>query len=157
MLLVAPLAPADIDAALALMLQPQVRELLFAGPPVTPETLRQRAYFVARLQLSGPLVGVLGLHAEGLSYAIDPALWGRGLGRELLATACHTLAPAAGLRPLRALVRRDNLRSRRLLERAGFRFAGLRQLPRGAVLRYEHPLSNPARLAAAGPHPHPEP
>lgn len=158
MLLVAPLAPADLDAALALVLQPRVREPLFAGPPLTPDTLRQRTYFVARLAPQGPVVGLLGLHAEGLSYAIDPALWGRGLGGELLATACHTLAPAAGLRRLQALVQRDNLRSRRLLERTGFRFCGLRPMPRGPVLRYEHPLPNPARPAAAGPpQPHPEP
>ena len=154
MLLVAPLIATDVDAARALMLHPQVRGPLFMGPhPLSAEILLQRTYFVGRLQRGGPLVGVLGLHAEGLSYAVDPELWGRGLGREMLRIACHALAPAAGLACLQALVQRDNVRSRRLLERAGFRFAGVVGPPlagAAAVLRYAYRISPPARPAAAG-------
>lgn len=73
----------------------------------------------------GALVGSVRLGPDHLSYFVDPACWGRGFGSEM-ATACCRLAPLIGIRMLRTTVVRENAASRRILEKAGFVFDGMR-------------------------------
>jgi ribosomal protein S18 acetylase RimI-like enzyme len=86
--------------------------------------------------------------SAGELYAIyvDPARWGAGAGRELLATALAGLS-GAGYRLMRLWVLEGNLRARRFYERAGLGPDGERQFftPRGSTtelpeVRYSAPL-----------------
>lgn len=84
-------------------------------------------------------VGFSPLHGEDdveVSYAIAESDRGRGYGAESLAQACRWAASTFGVTRLLALTASDNVASRRVLERAGFRhvrdeervFQGVRQL-----------------------------
>jgi RimJ/RimL family protein N-acetyltransferase len=56
-----------------------------------------------------------------VSYFLHPAAWGFGYATELM-SACTDLADhALELREVRAFARPENVRSRRVLEKAGFR------------------------------------
>lgn len=59
-----------------------------------------------------------GLEAAELSWALSPAARGRGLGQALIA-ALITLSP----KPVRAVIRSDNLASRRAAEASGLSLA----------------------------------
>jgi RimJ/RimL family protein N-acetyltransferase len=148
-LLISRLQEADVVAALALMADPAVRDWLRLGSfKPNPHRLLHGPYFASRLRCGDGLAGVLGLHPDHLSYAIAPALWGQGLGGEMVSAACDALAPAAGMHRLSARVQRDNLRSRRLLESAGFRFAGLvPTFERPAVAALQYDCQIPRRCA----------
>lgn len=69
----------------------------------------------------GPLVsGVEDGPAMGLAYVVDPARWGRGIGRQAL----HTVVASpvvADVRLFVAGIDADNTASRRCAEAAGFR------------------------------------
>jgi 8-oxo-dGTP diphosphatase len=86
------------------------------------------------------LMGVAGIEtrpdgAGELGYWLGRSFWGRGYGQEA-ALATIARARAAGIVRFVAFVHRDNLRSRGLLERCGFRPAGtsLRQGRDGELL-----------------------
>lgn len=65
------------------------------------------------------------LKSGSLGYWIDSAVAGRGLASLAVALVCdHAFGPA-GLHRLQADIRPENLRSRRLVERLGFRREGL--------------------------------
>jgi RimJ/RimL family protein N-acetyltransferase len=75
------------------------------------------------------VVGAAQLSHGEISYCIDPAFWSQGYGYELVRTICGIARDPIGLERLFAKVLRDNLRSRRILERLGFLFCGLEYLP----------------------------
>lgn len=122
-LVVAP-AGADDEAALgALLTLPTVRDMLRPVEATLRRVTRPQR-FVARLAGEGTLAGMLALEDGWLWYAVDPLHWGHGFGREIVHAALTKVAPALGLHGVQASVLRDNVRSRRLLESAGFRFLG---------------------------------
>jgi RimJ/RimL family protein N-acetyltransferase len=106
------------------------------------------------------VVGMVRLDRTSLSYFVDPARWGRGYAGAMVAVACGPVAVSLGLARVEAEVLRDNHRSRRVLERAGFRFAGLAQrlwagLPASvAVLQFERAIEGapdlPVRMTVEG-------
>jgi RimJ/RimL family protein N-acetyltransferase len=55
-----------------------------------------------------------------IAYELASAYWGRGLGRRAVEAMIGELATHHGVRRLSAVLKRDNLRSMRLLERLGF-------------------------------------
>jgi ribosomal-protein-alanine N-acetyltransferase len=78
---------------------------------------------------SGAFIGECGLReiAAGgpeieLSYGLLPETWGRGLGSEAARAALAFGLEVAGLRTIYAIARADNGRSRRLMEKLGFKF-----------------------------------
>lgn len=96
---------------------------------------------VARERNVGRIVGAVQFDGNRLAYLVDPELWGRGFGVEMV-TACIAQVPALfSLHELRASLLRENRASQRILERAGFWFSGLEQIRWGtgaarAVLNY---------------------
>lgn len=60
---------------------------------------------------------------------VDPAAWGTGVARDLLASATDSLR-ARGLRAATLAVARDNARARRFYEREGWRATGAEELER---------------------------
>ncbi len=55
-----------------------------------------------------------------IAYELASAWWGRGLARQALEGMLGELAGRYGVRSFTAVLKRTNLRSRRLLERVGF-------------------------------------
>jgi len=81
------------------------------------------------LLATGPDAAVLGVacvRARTLAVLVDPAHWGQGIGRDLVSGLCAHLDRIDRGVELAALVYRENTRSRRVIEAAGFSFAGLR-------------------------------
>lgn len=58
-----------------------------------------------------------------IAYELASAFWGRGLGREAVQAMIDELAASYGVGSLTAVLKRENFRSRRLLERLGFTIA----------------------------------
>jgi [ribosomal protein S5]-alanine N-acetyltransferase len=55
-----------------------------------------------------------------IAYVLNSRHWGHGIAREAVDAMTEELAGAYGVRTLSAVLKRDNLRSLRLLERLGF-------------------------------------
>lgn len=64
----------------------------------------------------------------GIAYVLASAFWGKGLASEAVLTMCDELAARYGVRRFSAVLKRANLRSRRLLERLAFSQASPEQL-----------------------------
>jgi RimJ/RimL family protein N-acetyltransferase len=63
------------------------------------------------------------VHADGraaIAYELSSAYWGRGLARQAVEAMIDELVERHGVHELTAVLKRENLRSRRLLERLGF-------------------------------------
>ncbi len=58
-----------------------------------------------------------------IAYVLASAWWGRGLARRAVEAMIGELVESHGARELTAVLRRDNERSRRLLDRLGFTLA----------------------------------
>ncbi|HUQ19130.1 MAG TPA: GNAT family N-acetyltransferase [Gemmatimonadaceae bacterium] len=76
------------------------------------------------IEVDGEVAGNIGcfLH-EGsweVGYWLGKSYWGRGIGTEALTKFLATIP----MRPIRAGVAKDNIASRRVLEKAGFRMIG---------------------------------
>jgi RimJ/RimL family protein N-acetyltransferase len=83
--------------------------------------------WVIRLPGSG-LIGYVQatVHANGhaaIAYELASAWWGRGLASEAVRAVIGELAQRHGARSLGAVLKRDNQRSLRLLQRLGFTLA----------------------------------
>ena len=65
------------------------------------------------------------LRSGSLGYWVDRAVAGRGMASLAVALVCDHAFGAAGLHRLQADIRPENLPSRRLVERLGFRREGL--------------------------------
>ncbi|WP_418057942.1 GNAT family N-acetyltransferase [Pimelobacter simplex] len=135
----------DLDDLAALHADPAVMAHLVPGRPETDAEVRARlaAYREEQVRpgwtkwrvadLTGRMVGRAGFgpHPAGreLGYTLSRSLWGRGLASELAAAliAWHRAHPMPAGAPgaLVAFATTDNTASRRVLEKAGFGFAGV--------------------------------
>ena len=109
-------------------------------PPASVDALRERyrrlesrrssdgrelwLNWVVRLG-EGPLIGYVQatVHPDGtadIAYILASEYWGRGIGQAAVRLMIAELAAGHGVRRLRAVLKRANARSRRLLERLGF-------------------------------------
>ena len=142
----------DIDALFDLHADPRVmRHWSFARwsgraqaiahvERITRECASLETYpWAATLAGDDRLVGTCtlsGVHRERhrgvVSYALVPALWGRGLAREMLGLALDHAFDALGLRRIEADIQADNHASRHLAERLGFVREGFMRERRGA-------------------------
>lgn len=103
------------------------------------------APWTLRCASSGDVIGWGGLCRDPadpkwgleLVYFLKPSAWGSGLALEL-ALAAVTLADSAGCLDLQAFAHRENIASRKVLTRAGFRL--VRYVPELDRLQFEHPL-----------------
>jgi len=91
---------------------------------LSPDGREQWLNWVIRLPPAG-LIGYVQatVHAQGraaIAYELSSAYWGRGLARQALEGMIAELAGHYAVRSLVAVLRRENLRSLRLLERLGF-------------------------------------
>jgi ribosomal-protein-alanine N-acetyltransferase len=80
------------------------------------------------------------VHPNGhaaIAYELSSAYWGRGLARQAVQAMISELVEHHQVRGLYAILNRRNLRSRRLLERLGFRFAPPPEYERHKVSRDE--------------------
>jgi ribosomal-protein-alanine N-acetyltransferase len=112
-------------------------------PPASLEWLRNRyEYLESRQSTDGtqqwlnwvirlPTSELIGyvqatVHAgdrAGIAYELSSAYWGRGLARAAVEAMIAELGSSYGVRELSAVLKRENQRSRRLLERLGFTLA----------------------------------
>ncbi len=96
---------------------------------------------------TGELLGNVQFAGHNLGYFLKPSSWGRGYGSEMVKACCETIPQSLGLRFLTASTIRENVASRRILEKSGFTFTGLDQqtgyLGHGhfAILHYRLELS----------------
>jgi RimJ/RimL family protein N-acetyltransferase len=72
-------------------------------------------------------------HTASVGYWLDPALWGRGLGTEMVGELVRHMREATDIEQLTAACFGWNPASRRVLEKTGFRQEGLR---RGVVRKW---------------------
>jgi [ribosomal protein S5]-alanine N-acetyltransferase len=112
-------------------------------PPESVEALRERfrrlesrrssdgrelwLNWVVRME-GGPLMGYVQatVHPDGtadIAYILGSAYWGQGIGQAAVRLMIGELSAHHGVRRLRAVFKRPNVRSRRLLERLGFSVA----------------------------------
>jgi RimJ/RimL family protein N-acetyltransferase len=88
------------------------------------------------------------LEQDFISYFVHPGFWRRGIGTRFVAMLVSELHRRRGLTEVKASVLRQNVASQRILERVGFKFAGLSQrqdgMTRHAVLNYKRSLRWPA-------------
>ena len=63
-----------------------------------------------------------------IAYVLNSAFWGRGLARRAVEAMIAELVERYQVRHLAAVLKQDNLRSLRLLERLGFRAATAEEL-----------------------------
>jgi [ribosomal protein S5]-alanine N-acetyltransferase len=129
------------------MLDPRVGETLWPAPTTPPAEADLRASLEAKLEhwerhgfgswlmrdrASGETVGrgglqycdVLDERAVEVGWAVRPEWWGRGFATELAQTSVEVAFEVIGLPELIAFTLPDNAASRRVIEKAGFRYVG---------------------------------
>jgi RimJ/RimL family protein N-acetyltransferase len=132
----------DVDASLAMDLDPQVHRYIFAKPP---DPGHWRARIVAHITSGEPRIGGLWvverrdepgflgwcglfpLNYSGLieiGYRYVPAAWGQGIGSEAARAVLDHGFRALALDPIVAVTHPDNRASQRVLEKIGLRAAG---------------------------------
>ena len=72
-----------------------------------------------------------------IAYELSSAYWGRGLAREAVQAMICELVDHYAVRSLQAVLKRENMRSMRLLERLGFSMASPEQQAAQQVERNE--------------------
>jgi len=115
---------------------------VWAGPGDAAEGVVRLS---ARSRETTEVVGGVGLSRGELSFFVARALWGQGYGTAMVRAFLQQADERMGLVVLLARIQRENLASRRLVERVGFRFCGLERRPDGLpfVLRYERRVGWP--------------
>lgn len=93
----------------------------------SPDGREQWLNWVVRLP-TGALIGFVQatVYPDGraaIAYETSSAYWGRGLARQAVQTMIAELVEQYGVRRLSAVLKRENLRSLRLLQRLGFLLA----------------------------------
>lgn len=123
--------PDDLPALHRILTQPSVARMLLRFDPhmsleeVAPILLEGAVVPPLRLAVrhDGAPVGLVGLSAGTppmLNYALDPAVSGRGLGREMVSAVLEELIARFDPPRIGAVVFLDNAPSRRVLEGLGF-------------------------------------
>jgi [ribosomal protein S5]-alanine N-acetyltransferase len=137
-----PRTLADLDANLAMDLDPRVQRYIFAEAPA-PEAWRER--LAAQIASGWPPIGAIwtverrdepgflgwcGLFPLGYSGLIEigyrylPAAWGQGIGSEAARPVLDHGFRALALDPIVAVTHPDNLASQRVLQKIGLRSEG---------------------------------
>lgn len=154
-LLLAPFAPADVDALFAFMGNAAAMQHTYVAPSVehclarlsTFEAMRSTwgfAPWVVRTQREGAVVGWGGLSLDpdepewGLevSYAFAPGAWGQGFATELVEASLSVAFGILQAPEVHAFARPANAASARVLQKCGF-----------TLLRYEPRLERNHYLA----------
>jgi len=86
-----------------------------------------------RIRDQGRLVGAIEFSGIDIAFFMEPEFWGNGFASEALQAVCARMVPDETT--VQAFVMRENVASRRVLEKAGFAFTGLRR-GRVSILRY---------------------
>lgn len=133
-----PFAAGDLDDLFRLASDPAVIRYVGDGRPLdrattslwidrSRENVARHGYGTGALTLleADRLIGWAGFarpegEPEELVYALDPALWGQGLGREALDGVVAYGFGRLGLTEVRAQTHPENLVSQHMLRRAGF-------------------------------------
>jgi RimJ/RimL family protein N-acetyltransferase len=128
-LVLAPCNDADGAVLEAIAAEPRVAHQLWVGLPgrlraelARPGQVPGALRLCARAA-DGAVIGFVQCVGGQLSYFIRPDAWGQGLGSEMVEAVCAL--PAMRQAVIRAEVMRENLASRRILERAGFRYVSM--------------------------------
>ncbi|HEX8723585.1 MAG TPA: GNAT family N-acetyltransferase [Pyrinomonadaceae bacterium] len=135
--------PEDLDAMSEITRDPEVMRFIGHGHPMTREetranletilaAFRRRGFgrWALELKETGGLVGYCGLsggHGGAgveLAYMLARGAWGRGLAQEAGRACLRYGFERLGLDAIAGLTFKDNLRSRRVLERLGMTFVG---------------------------------
>lgn len=133
-----------LDELCALLLDPQVVRTTWPSPepPTREDVARSLAgkiahwerfgfgFWLLRDRHSGEMVGrgglqhtyTSGLNALEAAWAIVPGRWGRGLGTELAQVSLRVAFEPLGAFEVVAFTLPDNLASRRVMEKTGFRY-----------------------------------
>jgi RimJ/RimL family protein N-acetyltransferase len=90
------------------------------------------------------LVGAIEFSGIDIAFFVEPAFWGNGFASEALQAVCARMVPDETT--VQAFVMRENVASRRVLEKACFEFAGLRS-GRASILRYTRVQTRKIRQA----------
>ncbi len=136
----APACEATAPQLAQIMLAPRVHEPFFVGRP-SPAQLQadgeqwqqqperwqrdQEFNLVARLHEGGEVVGCVQLFPQLIAYFVAPRFWHQGYASEMVAARCEVLPRLLGIARLERAVIRENLASRRVLEKSGFHFSGM--------------------------------
>ena len=154
-LLLRPFAAGDGDMLFRLYGDARVMAIRKIGPQDRADSDRQLDLILAHWRrrgfglhavmerAGGGFVGECGLReiVDGgeeieLSYGLLPAVWGRGYAVEASAAVLAQGFGRLGLRIVHAIARADNARSRRVMEKLGFRFETEWQAGEKRVVRY---------------------
>ena len=87
--------------------------------------LRGRMTLAAWEHDNAAFVGMVRFDKGWLNYFVSPRYWGRGYGTEMVAACCRVMPCLLKLPRIHASVIRDNIGSKRILEKIGFTFVGL--------------------------------
>jgi RimJ/RimL family protein N-acetyltransferase len=160
-----PRTMADLDACVAMDLDPQVHRFIYLQGP--PDPMRHRQYLRARIAAGWPprggiwtveerttpgflgWCGLFPLEDSGLieiGYRYVPSAWGRGVASEAGRAVLDHGFRVLGIDPIVAVTHPDNLGSQRVLEKIGLRARG-NAVHYGLSLRFYH-LSRSDYLAA---------
>jgi RimJ/RimL family protein N-acetyltransferase len=100
------------------------RTLLSYGRP------RSRSLnFAVKERRLAVIIGAVQFCRNDLSYFVRPEFWRQGYGFEMVDICCRSLPQCFGLEMIRASVIRENIGSRRILEKIGFAFGGMFNRP----------------------------
>jgi ribosomal-protein-alanine N-acetyltransferase len=133
--------PSDLDPMCEITRDPEVMRYIGYGHPLTREethanlasivsAFRRRGFgrWALVLKETGALVGYCGLSSGNkevgveLAYMLSRGAWGRGLALEAGRACLRYGFERLGMRSVAGLTRRENGRSRRVLERLGMSF-----------------------------------
>lgn len=85
-------------------------------------------HLIGYVQATVPVQG-----RTAIAYVLSSQYWGKGLASSAVSAMMAVLTSQHGVREFMAVLKRDNVRSQRLLERLSFRAALLQQYPAYAV------------------------
>ena len=114
-------------------------EDLFASSWLSDDVTGNNARYCLVAKTSGAIVGAVRFEGLLISYFVLPEFQGKGYGTRMVAKGCSWIFTASSTDIILATVLRENLRSRSILERLGFRFIGLEfsQQNKTAILKYQ--------------------
>jgi len=147
-----PQTAAHAEEMFAVLCDPAIYEFENA-PPASVEWLRQRftkletrrspddsqhwLNWIVRLPSSGPIgyvqATVSANRNAAIAYELSSRFWGQGFGSEAVRAMIGELVAEFGVETLSAVLKRENHRSQRLLERLGFAPASKEQQLRAGV------------------------
>ena len=132
-----PLAESDLAELLVLHRDQRVLSAFGAAPGTADDTRHFLARKLAHWQEHGfgiwmfrdptaTYIGRCGIHRwrneVELGYIVEPSFWGQGFATEMATAVAGHAFTALGLSNLVAFTRKENLASRRVMDKVGFRY-----------------------------------